>query len=50
MKRLSIENIGFTEIGGIGEMKYTAVKFPEYVIDYINESEESIWGGSRQMS
>lgn len=33
MKRLSIDNIGFTEIGGVGEMKYTAVRFPEYIVD-----------------
>ncbi len=33
MKRLPIENIGFTEIGGVGEMKYTAVRFPEYIIE-----------------
>ena len=39
MKRLSIENIGFTEIGGIGEMKYTAVKFPEYVVDYTEKGQ-----------
>ncbi len=39
MKRLSIENIGFTEIGGVGEMKYTAVKFPEYVVDYTEQGQ-----------
>lgn len=39
MKRLSIENIGFTEIGGIGEMKYTAVKFPEYIVDYTEQEQ-----------
>ena len=39
MKRLSIENIGFTEIGGVGEMKYTAVKFPEYIVDQTEQGQ-----------
>jgi len=31
MKKLAVENLGFTEIGGVGEMVYRAVRFPEYV-------------------
>ena len=31
MKKLPVENLGFTEIGGVGDMIYRAVTFPEYV-------------------
>lgn len=31
MKKLSVDNLGFTEIGDVGEMIYHAVRFPEYV-------------------
>ena len=34
MKKLPVENLGFVEIGGVGEMIYRAVRFPEYVPDY----------------
>ena len=28
MKQLPVDFLGFTEIGGVGEMIYTAVRFP----------------------
>ena len=31
MKKLPVDNLGFTEIGGVGDMIYRAVRFPEYV-------------------
>ncbi len=34
MKKLPVENLGFVEIGGVGEMIYRAVRFPEYITDY----------------
>ena len=39
MKRLPIENFGFVEIGGVGEMVYRAVRFPEYIPDYDDDGE-----------
>jgi hypothetical protein len=39
MKKLPVENLGFVEIGGVGEMIYRAVRFPEYVPDYDNDGE-----------
>lgn len=33
MKQLPVDFLGFTEIGGIGEMIYTAVRFPAYVAE-----------------
>ena len=39
MKRLPVENLGFVEIGGVGEMIYRAVRFPEYIPDYDEDSE-----------
>ena len=33
MKRLPVDNLGFTEISGVGEMVYRAVRFPEYLIE-----------------
>ena len=32
MKKLPVDNLGFTEIGGVGEMIYRVVTFPEYVV------------------
>lgn len=34
MKQLPVDFLGFTEIGGVGEMIYTAVRFPAYVAEY----------------
>ena len=31
MKQIQTEHYTFTEIGGVGEMIYKAVHFPEYV-------------------
>lgn len=31
MKKLSVDNLSFGEIGGVGEMVYRAVRFPEYI-------------------
>ena len=42
MKKLPVENLGFTEIGGVGEMIYRAVRFPEYVPEYDENSEEQV--------
>lgn len=39
MKRLPVENLGFVEIGGVGEMVYRAVRFPEYIQDYDDDGE-----------
>lgn len=39
MKKLPIENLGFVEIGGVGEMVYRAVRFPEYILDYDEDGE-----------
>ena len=39
MKRLPVENFGFVEIGGVGEMVYRAVRFPGYVPDYDDDGE-----------
>ena len=33
MKRLPVDNLGFTEISGVGEMVYRAVRFPEYLLE-----------------
>lgn len=33
MKELPVDFFSFTEIGGVGEMIYTAVRFPEYVVE-----------------
>ena len=34
MKQLPTDFLSFTEIGGVGEMIYTAVRFPAYVVEY----------------
>ncbi len=34
MKKLPVDFLSFTEIGGVGEMIYTAVRFPAYVAEY----------------
>jgi hypothetical protein len=39
MKKLPVENLSFVEIGGVGEMVYRAVRFPEYVQDYDDDGE-----------
>lgn len=36
MKKLSVDHLGFTEIGGVGEMIYRAVRFPEYISEVCN--------------
>lgn len=39
MKQLPVINLSFVEIGGVGEMVYRAVRFPEYVPDYDDDGE-----------
>ena len=39
MKKLPVENLSFVEIGGVGEMVYRAVRFPEYIPDYDEDGE-----------
>jgi len=39
MKQLPVINLSFVEIGGIGEMVYRAVRFPEYIPDYDDDGE-----------
>jgi hypothetical protein len=39
MKKLQVENLNFVEIGGLGEMIYRAVQFPEYIPDYSDDGE-----------
>ncbi|HHV12322.1 MAG TPA: hypothetical protein GXX75_18760 [Clostridiales bacterium] len=39
MKKLPAENLSFVEIGGVGEMIYRAVRFPEYIPDYDDDGE-----------
>lgn len=38
MKQIQTEHYTFTEIGGVGEMIYKAVRFPEYVPEYNHAS------------
>lgn len=40
MKQIPTEYYTFTEIGGIGEMIYKAVRFPEYLPEYNHASME----------
>lgn len=40
MKEIPTESFTLTEIGGVGEMIYKAVRFPEYVPVYNHESKE----------
>lgn len=40
MKQIQTEHYTFTEIGGVGEMIYKAVRFPEYVPEYNHASKE----------
>lgn len=40
MKQIPTEHYTFTEIGGIGEMIYKAVRFPEYIPEYNHDSKE----------
>ncbi len=43
MKSLPVDNLGFVEIGGVGEMVYRAVRFPAYATEYDEvEKEEFI--------
>ena len=37
MKKFPTEFLSTTEIGGVGEMIYKAVRFPAYAIDYDEE-------------
>ncbi len=39
MKQLPVINLSFVEIGGVGEMVYRALRFPEYVPDYDDDGE-----------
>ena len=39
MKKLPVENLSFVEIGGVGEMIYKAVRFPEYILDVDDDGE-----------
>lgn len=39
MKQLPVINLSFVEIGGVGEMVYRAVRFPEYIPDYDDDGE-----------
>lgn len=42
MKQLPTEMFTITEIGGVGEMVYKAVRFPECVPEYDHERKEDI--------
>ena len=42
MKQLPTDFFSFTEIGGVGEMIYKAVRFPECVPEYDHECKEDI--------
>lgn len=42
MKQLQTEYFTFTEIGGVGEMIYRAVRFPEYVPEYDHAAKEDV--------
>ena len=42
MKQLPTDFFSFTEIGGVGEMIYKAVRFPECVPEYDHERKEDI--------
>lgn len=42
MKKFPTEFLSTTEIGGVGEMIYKAVRFPAYAIDYDEEGYEVI--------
>ncbi|MBQ3431962.1 MAG: CGNR zinc finger domain-containing protein [Clostridia bacterium] len=42
MKAIPTEYYTFTEIGGVGEMIYKAVRFPEYVSEYSDVEKEDI--------
>jgi len=39
MKQLPVINLSFVEVGGVGEMVYRAVRFPEYIPDYDDDGE-----------
>jgi len=39
MKSLPVDNFGFVEVGGVGEMIYKAVRFPSYSPDMCDEGE-----------
>lgn len=39
MKQLSVDSLGFAEIGGVGEMVYKAVHFPEYITETNNDGQ-----------
>ena len=40
MKQIQTEYCTFTEIGGVGEMRYKVGCFPEYVLEYNHASKE----------
>ena len=42
MKELPVDFFSFTEIGGVGEMIYTAVRFPEYVVETDEDANEVV--------
>jgi hypothetical protein len=42
MKRIPTDLYSFTEIGGVGEMIYKAVRFPEYLPEYDYTSEQFV--------
>lgn len=42
MKQIATEFFTFTEIGGVGEMIYRAVRFPEYVPEYDQSIKEEV--------
>lgn len=42
MKQLPTEMLTFTEIGGVGEMIYKAVRFPEYCWEFDSEIKEDV--------
>ena len=42
MKKLPVDFFSFTEIGGVGEMIYKAVRFPEYVVEWTEEGEQVV--------
>ena len=42
MKKLPVDFFSFTEIGGVGEMIYKAVRFPEYVVERTEDGNQVV--------
>lgn len=45
MKKLPVDNLSFVEIGGVGEMIYRAIRFPEYVPEEDDELIKPVFSG-----